>query len=104
MNNTTDATFYKDVIEKSGLILVKFEADWCGPCKAMIPTLEDLEKDYSGKMEIVKVDIDKEQETATLYGIKSIPTLLLFKAGVVVGKMVGAAPKNTLASFIDKNK
>ena len=88
---------------KEGLVLVDFWAPWCGPCKMIAPVLEELSGDVEGKANIVKVDVDDNQETAGKYGIMSIPTLLLFKDGEVVDKVVGFKPKEALAELIEKH-
>lgn len=85
--HSTDATFSNDIA--NGLVLVDFWATWCGPCKMIAPVLEELDQELAGKVNIVKVDVDQNQETASQFGIMSIPTLLLFKDGEQVDKTVG---------------
>lgn len=99
--NATDQNFEENT--KEGLVLVDFWAPWCGPCKMIAPVLEELSGDVEGKANIVKVDVDDNQETAGKYGIMSIPTLLLFKDGEVVDKVVGFKPKEALAELIEKH-
>ncbi|ESK40578.1 thioredoxin C-2 [Acinetobacter nectaris CIP 110549] len=101
--NTTDADFKADVLESETPVLVDFWAAWCGPCKAIAPVLEDLSREYDGKVKIVKVDVTNCEETAVNYNIRNIPALLLFKDGEVVAQQVGAVPRSKLASFIDEN-
>lgn len=85
----------------SGVTLVDFYADWCGPCKMIAPIIEDLAKEYDGKANIIKVNVDNIQDVAATYGIQSIPTLLVFKDNKVVGKAVGYKPKQTLVNAIE---
>ncbi|MBF7690235.1 thioredoxin [Acinetobacter pollinis] len=101
--NTTDADFKADVLESETPVLVDFWAAWCGPCKAIAPVLEDLSREYDGKVKIVKVDVTNCEETAVNYNIRNIPALLLFKDGEVVAQQVGAVPRSKLVSFIDEN-
>jgi thioredoxin 1 len=84
-------------------ILVDFWAEWCGPCRMVAPVLEKLAQDYSGKVRIGKVNVDEHGGLASKFGIQSIPTLLIFKAGKVVEQFVGAAPRDVLARLIDKH-
>lgn len=101
--NTTDANFQADVLDAETPVLVDFWAGWCAPCKAIAPVLEDLSREYDGKVKIVKVDVTSCEETAVKYNIRNIPALLLFKNGEVVAQQVGAAPRSKLATFIDDN-
>jgi len=89
----TDANFESEVIKSNIPVLIDFWATWCGPCKAIAPIVEDLAKEYDGKIKIGKVDVDDNQQTAIKYGVRSIPTLLLFKEGKVNDMIVGAVPK-----------
>ena len=99
----TDDQFESEVINSGTPVLVDFWAEWCGPCKAVAPTLEELAEDYDGRLKIVKVDIDENREAATRFGIRSIPSLLLFKDGAEVDRILGALPKQQLAEKIDKH-
>ena len=83
--------------------LVDFWAPWCGPCRAIGPVLEEIAREYDGRVKVVKVNVDESPETARRYGVRSIPTLLLMKAGKVLSTQVGSLPKAQLASFIDRN-
>lgn len=99
----TDASFKTEVLDSAEPVLVDFWAEWCGPCKQIAPALEEISKEMSGKLKIVKVNIDENPNAPTEYGVRAIPTLLLFKGGKVVGQQVGAAPKSKLVSFINAN-
>lgn len=101
--NTSDAQFKADVLDKDLPVLVDFWAAWCGPCKMIAPVLEDLAKEYDGKVQIVKLDITDNEEVAQQYGIRSIPALYLFKNGEVVAQQIGAVPRAQLAQFIEQN-
>lgn len=98
-----DKTFEEDVLASDQVTLVDFWAEWCGPCLALGPTIEELAKDYDGKAKIGKLNVDNNPETAMKYGVRSIPTLLLIKGGEVVEKFVGVQSKAALATAIDKN-
>jgi thioredoxin 1 len=100
---TTDASFEADVIKSEVPVLVDFWAEWCGPCRMVAPILDDLSKEYAGRLKIVKVNVDENSVSAATYGVRGIPTLLLFKNGQVVETKVGALPKGQLAAFIDSN-
>lgn len=95
----TDATFETEVLQAKEPVLVDFWAVWCGPCRAVAPIVDELAKEYNGKLKVVKVDVDANVETASRYNILSIPTLLIFKGGKPVEQLVGAAPKKM---FVDK--
>ena len=96
----TDATFATDVLQASGPVLVDFWAEWCGPCKAIAPALEEIGAEYAGKLTIAKVNIDDNLQTPTEYQVRGIPTLILFKDGKPVGTKVGAMPKSALKQWI----
>jgi thioredoxin 1 len=91
----TDATFEEVVLKSDKPVLVDFWATWCGPCRMVGPIIEDLSNDYEGKAIVGKVDVDSHQEFAAKYGVRNIPTVLLFKNGEVIDKQVGVAPKAT---------
>lgn len=92
----TDANFETDVINSDKLTVVDFWAEWCGPCRAIGPVIEELAKDYSGKVNIGKVNVDQNPNVSTNYGITSIPAILFIKGGKVVDKQIGAVPKSVL--------
>jgi thioredoxin 1 len=98
----TDATFTDEVLKSEQPVLVDFWADWCGPCKMVAPVVEELAADYDGKLKVTKVDVDSSPLTAGTYGIRSIPTLLIFKDGKPVNQVVGAVPKQVLQEKIDQ--
>ncbi len=99
----SDATFEAEVLQSTTPVLVDYWAEWCGPCKMIAPILEDVAKEYSGKLKIAKLNIDENQDTPPKYGIRGIPTLMLFKNGNVEATKVGALSKTQLAAFIDAN-
>ncbi|OIQ21722.1 MAG: thioredoxin [Flavobacterium sp. MedPE-SWcel] len=97
----TDATFDEVVLKSDKPVLVDFWAAWCGPCRMVGPIIDEISKEYDGKAVVGKVDVDAEQEFAAKYGVRNIPTVLVFKGGEVVGKHVGVSPKNTYTEAID---
>jgi len=99
----TDATFESDVLKSDAPVLVDYWAEWCGPCKMIAPILAEVSKDYSGKLTIAKLNVDENQSIPAKYGIRGIPTLMLFKNGAIVGTKVGALSKSQLTAFIDSN-
>ena len=97
----TDSTFDEVVLQSEKPVLVDFWAAWCGPCRMVGPIIEELSKDYEGKAVVGKVDVDANQEFAAKYGVRNIPTVLVFQNGEVVGRQVGVAPKNAYAEALD---
>jgi len=94
---------FKEIINSGVPVLVDFHADWCGPCHMQAPILEELSKEIQGKAKILKVDVDKNQSAAATYGVRSIPTLILFKNGEIKWRQAGVAQKETLKSLIEQN-
>ena len=101
--NFTDASFDKDVLNAEVPVLVDFWAEWCGPCRMMAPTVDQVASDYAGKVKVGKLDVDSNQQTAARYGIRGIPTLLLFKGGQIVEQKVGAIGKPEFQKMLDKH-
>ncbi|WP_044893045.1 thioredoxin [Bacillus alveayuensis] len=101
ITNVTDQNFAQETSQ--GLVLADFWAPWCGPCKMIAPVLEELDQEMGDKVKIVKINVDENQETAGKFGIMSIPTLLVFKNGEVVDKVIGYQPKEALAGVLNKH-
>lgn len=99
----TDASFEGDVLKASGPVLVDFWADWCGPCKMIAPILDEIANEYAGKVKVAKLNIDENPGTPPKFGIRGIPTLMLFKDGNVEATKVGAVSKSQLTAFLDSN-
>ena len=99
----TDDSFEADVLNASGLVLVDFWAEWCGPCKMIAPILDDIAEEYQGQVTVGKLNIDQNEGTPPKYGVRGIPTLLLFKDGTLADTKVGALSKTQLKEFLDKN-
>ena len=99
----SDASFETDVVNSSQPVLVDFWAEWCGPCKALSPVLDEIANEYDGRVRIVKVNVDENAQIPPKYGIRGIPTMLLFKDGVVEATKVGALSKTNLSAFLDSN-
>ncbi|MGB8337933.1 MAG: thioredoxin TrxA [Burkholderiales bacterium] len=103
IQHVTDATFDADVLKSDIPVLVDYWATWCGPCKAIAPILDEMAKTYHGKLKVAKLNIDENTVTPPKFGIRGIPTLMLFKNGNVEATKVGALSKSQLAAFIDSN-
>ncbi|BAU58474.1 thioredoxin [Halorhodospira halochloris] len=101
--HASDQSFDEDVLKSSEPVLVDYWAEWCGPCKMIAPILEEIAGEYKGKLKVVKLNIDENPETPPKYGIRGIPTLMLFKNGNVEATKVGALSKSQLTAFIDSN-
>jgi thioredoxin 1 len=99
----SDDSFEADVLNASGLVLVDFWAEWCGPCKMIAPLLNDIAEEFDGQVTVAKLNIDQNDATPPKYGIRGIPTLLLFKDGAVVDTKVGALSKTQLTEFLNNN-
>ena len=99
----TDSSFDKDVLQSNLRVLVDFWAPWCGPCRMVAPVVEEISKDFEGKIKVFKLNTDENPNVASQYGIRSIPTLMIFKGGQKVDTVVGAVPKATLSSTLIKH-
>ena len=103
IHHVTDGNFDSEVLQSQTPVLVDYWAEWCGPCKMIAPILDDVAKDYAGKLKVAKLNIDENQDTPAKYGIRGIPTLMLFKNGNIEATKVGALSKSQLTAFIDSN-
>ena len=102
IKHTTDATFDADVLKSATPVLVDYWAEWCGPCKMIAPILDDVATSYEGKLQIAKMNVDENREIPAKFGIRGIPTLMLFKNGELAATKVGALNKSQLTAFIDQ--
>ena len=103
VHHVSDGTFETEVLQAGLPVLVDYWAEWCGPCKMIAPVLDDVAKEYAGKLKVAKLNVDQNQATAQKYNIRGIPTLLLFKNGNVEATKIGAVSKTQLTAFIDSN-
>ncbi len=101
--HVTDESFDREVLQSSAPVLVDYWAEWCGPCKMIAPVLAEIAEEYEGRLRIAKLNIDQNPDTPPRYGIRGIPTLMLFKDGEVEAIKVGAVPKSQLIAFLDSN-
>ncbi|MGD8908817.1 MAG: thioredoxin TrxA [Chromatiales bacterium] len=101
--HVTDDSFESDVLKSSEPVLIDYWAEWCGPCKMIAPVLDEIATEYSGRLKVAKLNIDDNPNTPPRYGIRGIPTLMLFKNGEVEATKVGAVSKSQLVAFIDSN-
>ncbi len=101
--HVSDASFETDVLNASLPVLVDYWAEWCGPCRMIAPILDEIASTYAGKLKVAKVNVDENRDTAAKYGIRGIPTLMIFKDGNVAATKVGALSKSQLAAFVDSN-
>jgi thioredoxin 1 len=97
----TDQSFQADVLDSKTPVVVDFWAEWCGPCRMIAPSLEELSNEYNGKLTVVKINIDENPQTPTKYGVRGIPTLMIFQHGQVAATKVGALPKSKIKEWID---
>jgi thioredoxin 1 len=103
ITNVSDDSFDSEVLKADSPVLVDYWAEWCGPCKMIAPVLEEIAREYAGKIKVAKLNIDENTQTPRKYGIRGIPTLMLFKNGQVEATKVGAVSKSQLSAFLDGN-
>jgi thioredoxin 1 len=103
MMNVTDSSFEADVLKAAGPVLVDFWAEWCGPCRQIAPALEELAKDMAAKITVAKINIDENPATPGKYGVRGIPTLMIFKGGQVAATKIGALPKSKLFEWVESS-
>ena len=103
VNHVSDNSFDQDVLKSDVHVLVDYWAEWCGPCKMIAPIRDEVSRDYDGRVQVAKLNVDDNQEVAAKYGIRGIPTLMLFKQGEVVATKVGALSKSQLTQFLDSH-
>ena len=103
IQHVTDDTFEPEVLKSEIPVLLDYWAEWCGPCKSIAPILEDVAKEYGGRLKVAKINVDENQSVPAKFGIRGIPTLILFKGGKAHAQKVGALSKSQLAAFVDSN-
>jgi len=103
INYVSDATFDAEVLQAQLPVLVDYWAEWCGPCRMIAPILDEIAKEYAGRLNVAKLNVDENQQTPQKYGIRGIPTLMLFKNGNIEATKVGALSKSQLTAFLDSN-
>ena len=103
IRNVTDATFTAEVLQSPLPVLVDYWAEWCGPCRMIAPILDEVSKEYAGRLNVAKLNVDENQQTPQKYGVRGIPTLMLFKNGNIEATKVGALSKSQLTAFIDSH-
>ncbi|MBW4046900.1 MAG: thioredoxin TrxA [Betaproteobacteria bacterium] len=103
IKHTTDASFDQDVLKSATPVLIDYWAEWCGPCRMVAPILDEIAGEYQGRLNVMKVNVDENRSIPAKYGIRGIPTLMLFKNGEVAATKVGALSKSQLTSFLDAN-
>jgi thioredoxin len=103
IQHVTDDTFEPEVLKSDTAVLVDYWAEWCGPCKSIAPILDEIAKEYEGRLKIAKINVDENQQVPAKFGIRGIPTLMLFKNGNVEATRVGALSKSQLTAFLDSN-
>jgi thioredoxin 1 len=103
IQHVTDDTFEPEVLKADTAVLVDYWAEWCGPCKSIAPILDEIAKEYEGRLKVAKINVDENQQTPAKFGIRGIPTLMLFKNGNVEATRVGALSKSQLTAFLDSN-
>lgn len=103
IKNATDVSFEADVLKSDKLVLVDFWAPWCGPCKMLAPTLEAVATEYADSVQVVKIDVDENQQTPAKLGVRGIPALFLYRNGEVVAQKIGAMTKSTMTAWVESN-
>lgn len=103
IKQVSDSSFDQDVLKSDTPVLVDYWAEWCGPCRMIAPVLEEVSRDYAGRVQVAKLNVDENQSVAQRFGVRGIPTLMLFRNGAVIGTSVGALSKSQLTLFLDSH-